>query len=424
VLRYPSFKKPLDVLFLVACLLLTADVLVPEIWGHGKTKDYGLWFWAGQQVLQGKNLYPTDPNGYLEFIYPPLPAILLAIPSWFGKIPLYLVLSFLNAAAWWITGQLSNAMTGSDRIPGPWLAALPAFATLSFVFDMFDLGQPNLVLLAMMLYGFWLLQHDRPWFAGSMFALATAIKVFPVAVLPYLLWRRRWASAASMGVFLVVFLLLVPAPIRGYQRNVDELKTWYHAMVGSSSEKGFGQRDEQNWSWVNQSIIAMTHRLTRPINYNQNEPALPARTMNWVDVDFKTANWIVLGVSLLIGLGFIAVIPPLSRVTPRSNAEELGILFCLMTIASPLARQYYFMWLFFPMTVLMHRAAFDPRPHVRGATWAVLAVAGLLMMLSFPVFPTLLQAIGNNLAATAVIIAGLVWHMRHPPAGLPAPIQI
>jgi hypothetical protein len=424
VLRYPSFRKPLDVLFLVACLVLTADVLVPEIWGHGKTKDYGLWFWAGQQVLQGKNLYPTDPNGYLEFIYPPLPAILLAIPSWFGKIPLYLVLSFLNAAAWWITGQLSNAMTGSDRIPGPWLAALPGFATLSFVFDMFDLGQPNLVLLAMMLYGFWLLQHDRPWFAGSMFALATAIKVFPVAVLPYLLWRRRWAGAASMGVFLVIFLLAVPAPIRGYQRNVDELRTWYHAMVGSSSEKGFGQRDEQNWSWVNQSIIAMTHRLTRPINYNQNEPDLPARTMNLVDVDFKTANWIVLGVSLLIGLGFIAVIPPLSRMTPRSNAEELGILFCLMTIASPLARQYYFMWLFFPMTVLMHRAAFDPRPRVRAATWAVLAVAGALMTLSFPVFPTLLQAIGNNLAATVVIIAGLVWHMRHPPAGLPVSTQI
>ena len=416
MLRYPSFRKPLDILFLLCCLVLTADVLVPEIWGNGKTKDYGLWYWAGQQVLHGANLYPTDPNGYLEFIYPPLPAILLAIPSWFGKIPLYLGLSFLNAAAWWIVGQLSNAMTGSDRIPGPWLVALPAFATVSFVFDMFDLGQPNLVLLAMMLYGFWLLQHDRPWFAGSMFALATAIKVFPVAVLPYLLWRRRWAGAASMGVFLVVFLLLIPAPIRGYQRNVDELRTWFHAMVGSSSEKGFGQRDEQNWSWVNQSIIAMTHRLVRPINYNQNEPGLPARTMNLADVDFKTANWIVLGVSLLIGLGFIAVIPPLSRVTPRSNAEELGILFCLMTIASPLARQYYFMWLFFPMTVLMHRAAFDPRFAARWATWGLLAAAGVLMLLSLPLFPTLLQAIGNNLAATVLIIAGLVWHMRHPPA--------
>ena len=424
MLRYPSLRAPLDVLFLVCCIALTADVLVPEIWGNGKTKDYPLWFWAGHQVLQGKDLYPSDPRTYFDFIYPPLPAVLLAIPSWFGKIPLYVCLSLLNAVAWWMTSQLANAMTGSGQRPGPWLFALPGFATVTFVFDMFDLGQPNLVLLAMMLYGFWLLQHERPWMAGSMFALATAIKVFPVAVLPYLLWRRRWMAAASLLVFLGVFLFVVPAPVRGVQHNIAELKSWYQGMVGSSSEKGFGQRDEQNWSWVNQSIIAVTHRLTRPVNYNQDDPAKPPRTMNLVDVSFKTANWAVLLVSLAIGLGFLAVMPRRERRTPRSDAEELGILFCLMTVASPLARQYYFMWLFFPMTVLIHRAAYDPRPVVRSWTWASLAVAGLLMCLSLPVFPNDLQAFGNNLAATVVMTAALVWHILHPsqpkPAGLAA----
>ena len=73
-----------------------------------------------------------------------------------------------------------------------------------------------------------------------------------------------------------------------------------------------------------------------------------------------------------------------------------------MTVASPLARQYYFMWLFFPMTVLMHRAAYDPRPAVRAGTWGLLGVAGGLMCLSLPVFPNDLQAYGNNLAATVV----------------------
>jgi hypothetical protein len=414
VLRWPSLRRPLDVLFLVTCIALTADVLVPEIWGSGKTKDYPLWFWAGQQVLQGRDLYPSDPNAYFEFIYPPLSAVLLAIPSYFGKIPLYLCLSFLNAAAWWMTGQFSNAMTGSDRIPGPWLAALPAFATITFVFDMFDLGQPNLVLLAMMLYGFWLLQHERPWMAGTMFALATAIKVFPVAVFPYLLWRRQWAAAASTAVFLGIFLFVVPAPVRGFQHNVAELKTWYRGMVGSSSEQGFGQRAEQNWSWVNQSIIAVTHRLARPVNYNQDNPAKPARYMNLVDLDFRTANWVVIAISLAIGLGYVAVMPERSRRTRLSDAEELGILFCLMTVASPLARQYYFMWLFFPMTVLIHRAAYDPRSAARAWTWALLAVAGLLMCLSFPIFPNDIQAFGNNLAATAILAGGLVWYLLHP----------
>jgi hypothetical protein len=247
-----------------------------------------------------------------------------------------------------------------------------------------------------------------------MFALASAIKVFPVAVFPYLVWRRQWASLASLMIFLVVFLFVVPAPVRGFHHNVAELKTWYQGMIGSSSEKGFGQRDEQNWSWVNQSIVAMTHRLTRPINYNQDDPAAPVRTMNVVDISFKAANLVVLAVSLAIGFGFIAVMPPASRRTERSDAEELGILFCLMTVASPLARQYYFMWLFFPITILMHRAAYDPRPKVRLFTWLTLALAGGLMCLSFPVFPRDLQAYGNNLLATVVIGLGLVWHILHP----------
>ena len=291
-------------------------------------------------------------------------------------------------------------MTGSGRRPGPWLEALPAFVTVTFVFDMFDLGQPNLVLLAMMLYGFWSLQRQRSWLAGFMFALATAIKVFPIAVLPYLVWRRKWAAAVRTVAFTGILLYVVPAPIRGFERNAAELKTWYQGMVGSSSEKGFGQRDEQNWSWVNQSLIAVTHRLVRPINYNQEDPNKPPRTMNVIDVDYRTANWIVLAVSALLGLGFVAVMPQQARRTARSDAEELGILFCLMTVASPLARQYYFMWLFFPMTVLMHRAAFDARANVRLGTWLALGAAGILMLLSLPWFPNVIQAWGNNLVAT------------------------
>ncbi len=413
--RHPSLRAPLDLLFLFCCVLLTADVLVPEVFGSGKTKDYPLWFWAGQQVLQGAPLYPATAVEYFEFIYPPLPAIMLAIPSWFGKLPLYIVLSILNAVAWWYTGTLSQVMTGSGRRPGRWLEALPAVITVPFVFDMFDLGQPNLGLLAMMLYGFWSLRHERPWLAGFMFALAAAIKVFPVAVLPYLVWRRKWAAAAATIAFAGILLYVLPAPIRGFERNAAELKVWYQGMVGTSSEKGFGQRDEQNWSWVNQSLIAVTHRLVRPINYNQDDPKQPPRTMNIIDVDYRTANWIVLGLSALLGLGFLAVMPRQARRTARSDAEELAILFCLITVASPLARQYYFMWLFFPITVLMHRAAFDERAKVRLVTWLALGASVLILLLALPWFPHVLQAWGNNLLATAVLAGTLAWHIRHPP---------
>ena len=44
--------------------------------------------------------------------------------------------------------------------------------------------------------------------------------------------------------------------------------------------------------------------------------------MNVVDLDFKTANWIVLAVSLLIGLGFVAVMPPASQVDARGRMPK------------------------------------------------------------------------------------------------------
>src|SRR5258708_17324258 len=126
-----------------------------------------VWLGCGgvRQVLRRTTLRRYHLNFFLVFIRPPLPAVLLAMPAWFGKIPLYVCLSLLNAVAWWMTAQLSHAMTGSDRVPSPWLVFFSGFVTIAFVFDMFDLGQPNLVLLALMLYGFWLLQHERPLMA-------------------------------------------------------------------------------------------------------------------------------------------------------------------------------------------------------------------------------------------------------------------
>lgn len=326
VFRWPSLRNWPDVLFLFFCVVLTADVLLPELIGHGKTKDYPLWFWAGQQVLQGGDLYPSNPAAYFAFLYPPLSAELLAIPSYFGKLPLYICLAVVNAVSWWLTILLCNAMAGYGDVVDQRVAALPAIVTIPFVFDMFDLGQPNLMLLALLLLGFWWMQRGRVWTAGALFALATAIKVFPVAVLPYLIWRRQWASAASMIACLGILLVLVPAPVRGFQRNLAELGTWYQGMVGSTSEQGFGQRAEQNWSWVNQSLIAITHRLVRPVNYMQDDARAEPRYVNIANLDFKTANWIVLGVAFLIGIGFLAVMPPRAQVTRISNAEELGIL--------------------------------------------------------------------------------------------------
>lgn len=412
-MRWPSFRRPFDCLYMLACVVFTGFVFVPEIFGNGKSKDYELWYWAGRQVLDGGPLYERSFAGMLDYIYPPVSAILLALPAALGKLPFYFLLSLLNALAWWVAGQISQMLAGADRIAPPWLEALPSFAVLVFVFDQFDLGQPTLVLLMLMLLGFLLMRRGWPIASGVMFALAAAIKVYPIAVLPYLAWRRQWRSIAGMLAGLVLLLVVLPAPIRGFDRNISELSKWYGAMVGSSSEAGFGQRPDQNWSWINQSVIAVTHRLLRPVDYIRDDKS--PEYVNIANVSYDAANAAVLLVSAAIGLWFLMVMPGQSRTTPKSDAEEVAILLCLMTVASPLAREYYFVWLLFPFTVLTHRAAYDPRPHVRRWTWIAMGAALALMALTIPGFSRLWSALGNILAATLFLAATLGWHLRHPP---------
>jgi hypothetical protein len=43
-----------------------------------------------------------------------------------------------------------------------------------------------------------------------------------------------------------------------------------------------------------------------------------------------------------------------------------------------------------------------------------LAISGVLVTLSLPIFPHDLQAYGNNFVATALMAGMLGWYLRHP----------
>jgi hypothetical protein len=268
------------------------------------------------------------------------------------------------------------------------------------------------MLLAMMLAGLALLQSGREGSAGAMFALATALKAYPVAVLPYLLWRRRWRAAAAMTICAAFFLLIAPAPFRGFERNLQEVKTWSEGMISSANQDGFGQRSELSWSWKNNSLLAVTHRLLRPLNAEAMDPLAKPIYVNVLDLSYRQANLVLLAVACLIGAGFCAVLPPERRRSLRSDATEFALLLSLMTVASPLARSYYFIWLLFPITVLAYRAALEPSAKARLVTWSLLALAAILGAAPFLGGGHWSQAAGNLLWATGVIVGALVWHLR------------
>jgi hypothetical protein len=375
--------------------------------------DYPLWYWAGRQVLTGGDLHALDENKTFAFLYPPFAAVMLAPFSLFGRAFSILCIVLVNIASWWAAATLSDRLSGEKGPKAWWVVALPSLLSMPLIIDTFNLGQPNLMLLALMLAGLALLQSERQWSAGAMFALAASLKAFPVAILPYLLWRRRWRAAAAMAIGVGVFLLIVPAPFRGFERNLQEMKTWIEGMVLSANQDGYGQRPSLSWSWKNNSIVAVTHRLLRPLNAEAADPLAKPIYVNILDLSYQQVNRVLLAIAGLIGVGFCAVLPPERRRTLRSDAAEFALLLSLMTIASPIAYAYYFVWLLFPITVLVHRAALEPCAKARRTTWGLLAIALALFAIS-PLYghahwP---QAVGNWFWATGIIAGALVWHMR------------
>src|ERR1041384_4251529 len=338
---------------LFGCILFVL-VAVP-VWhsvrGHC-TKDYWVWYVAGQSVLQGAEVYP-DPRWHkFPFMYPPPCAIFLAPIAGLGQNGLVVVLALVNAAAWVCSIIFSVRLaTGDSRGAPPVVYVVPSLIMGAYIWGNFLLGQPSLVLLALMLGAFIALQRKFQWLAGGLVAIAAAIKAFPVIAIVYLIYRRYWIAVLSLVLTVTVLVIVLPIPFRGYDLAKQELQRWSNGMLFKYDETGVGQRLGRSNSWKNQSIWGVTNRLLRHVEYDHRYGPHEPVYANLADLDFKSVNRIILACALAFGLAYVAVMPRATRRTPETDAIEFALLLLLILIFTPLSFGYLFAWLLYPLTV-------------------------------------------------------------------------
>jgi hypothetical protein len=389
-------------------------VVVP-IWhsvrGHS-TKDYWVWFQTGQTVLQGGEIYPNRWHKF-PFMYPPSCALFLAPVSVLGQTGLVVALAMSNAAAWTCSIIFSVRLaTGTWRRAHPLVYLVPSLIMGAHVWGNFLLGQPSLVLLALMLGAFILLQRKFQSLASGLIAVAAAIKAFPVIAIVYLVYRRYWLAVASLVVTLAFLLIVLPIPFRGYAQAKQDLERWSSGMLFKYDETGVGQRLGRSNSWKNQSIWGVANRLLRHVEYDHKyEPHEPVYA-NVADLDFVTVNRMILACALGLGLVFIGVLPRVRRRTPETDAIEFALLLLLMLVFTPLSFGYLFAWLLYPLTVVVQRVVARATKSASLIAFSACAVA--LLALSIP-FRVMAQTYGNALFAALLLFAGLaieLWRLK------------
>ena len=396
----------LVLLFVVTATVFSVLPLLRYLRGH-TIFDYELWYATGKHVLAGDEIYFFRAGKY-DFMYPPPCALFLAGASVLGQGGLIFLLVAINSAAWFFSAKLSALLARDDRsATNPWLYLIPSLLVIVYIWSSYHLGQPNLVLLALMVGAFVALRAECEIVGGGLIAVAAAIKAFPVLAIIYLVYRRYWKAAISLVATLVFLLLILPAPFRGFERAWHDLEKWSAGML-KYSEVTVGQRPMRSYTWKNQSLIGVSNRLLRHVDADAASAPHQPVYVNFADLSFRLVNAIVIGVALALGFLFVTVMPQRDMRTADSDAIEFALLLLLMLMVTPLSFGYFYSWLMLPFAIVTQQTLARKRLPV--LWWTLPALALLALGLAFPRGA---QLYGNTFFATLLLFIGLSIELLH-----------
>lgn len=170
-----------------------------------RADDFQDYLFAARQIATGGNPYsdfvrnhvPWDWSLSSGYLYPPAFAVLL--------LPLTWIPNDLAVRIWLLLIQgfvLASLLVVYRTVGRPSRAELLAIVLVTTTFFPIATsvwaGAMNSLLLLLLTcaWALWLKRRDP--LSGMFAGAAAAIKVFPVALLPYLAWRRHWRLVAAM----------------------------------------------------------------------------------------------------------------------------------------------------------------------------------------------------------------------------------
>ncbi|HEY7270172.1 MAG TPA: glycosyltransferase family 87 protein, partial [Dehalococcoidia bacterium] len=159
---------------------------------------------------------------FTSYIQPPTSAmaVLPLTPlSWRWATRAYLVLNDLMLPA----ALLLTLYTVRPSVPWPWAIAGAAVLLAGFaqVYASFALGQVDASMTLLLAIGLWGYSRGRAAVTGTAIAAGVAIKLIPVLLLLYFLWKREyrvvlWGIGAGAALFLLSFAVAGPDTYRTY----------------------------------------------------------------------------------------------------------------------------------------------------------------------------------------------------------------
>jgi hypothetical protein len=432
--RLSTLERLLLLLLLSIALGFGVIVVIRGALLQRRMTDLGVFLRAAWAVRSGADLYAiTDDKGLL-YHYPPLLAILLvpmadspgADPVAFAaKVALWYVLSlvFLALAVHGLARALESAtpvLAARARPPGSrhwWaLRVLPGMACLPALGHGLALGQVNVLWLALICGMAAATVRRRPWRAGGWLAAAICLKVLPVFLLLFPLWRRDGRCLAGCALGLVAGLIVIPAAALGPERALASYREWGDTVIlpafGMGTQQPRGQQLHDITATHNQSLMATMHNTIH---------SDPATRPSGASSAIRRAHYVIGG--LLTAITLLAAGWRREDSGPTS-VLLLGALVLNMLLLSPAGHSHYLvllMPLFMGILATIRQQPADPGLR----RWARVLIVLNPLASALPLLPGLgrLHDLGIAMYAGLLVwLTGVVllWKNRQPWAALPA----
>ena len=329
-----------------AALLILVGIVGFISW-YRRIADFLGYLSVGNAVLTGADIYRDTPPGINT--WPPFfslicaPLAMLARISRYLAASLWLLLSFtvvvlmLGVVARTLYGRrLTLLRLGTGLSITSAELIIPLLLTAAYLSSNFELAQINVTLLGLTLGGLYLLQTGRTAGGALALGLAIAMKVMPVVVLPYLIYRRAWRAFFASSL-VAAALSLSPIVVFGWTRFWEYVAIWRRVI-------GFG------WGVgaYNQSIYAMWDRVIGHHVY----PFAPGENYFLIQSGDPRTR-LAWGVTLaMIGVVTLWQFRRGQATAPRVIAAEWSAVLIVSALAGPVAWKFYLVVLLLPNALL------------------------------------------------------------------------
>jgi hypothetical protein len=280
-------------------LILGIIILCIEPFRFG---DFEVFLNAGKNIAEGKNIYLSNASGF-KYFYSPLFATLL---SFFYHVPdvvpilIWKILSLVFLFRMWIlTEKLFINYTGFSQNQRMIYQAGVFTASFFLLFSCFHLVQMTVFLLWAILEGLYQVEHKKRIKLGAaILALAINIKIMPIVLVPWLIYRNHF-NAVFYTILWSVLFLLTPGFFIGFSYNDFLMLQWFEAL-NPTKQIHILDLDETGFHSLTSffaALLSQGHGTHWDLEAKRNIANLDPTTITWI---IRGAQLLLIGFTLRI----------------------------------------------------------------------------------------------------------------------------